>query len=98
MLKTTIGRLRILGIAEGISFLLLLGVAMPLKYIGGMAEAVKVPGMLHGILFILYVFVVVQAKAEYSWGIKKTLMALVASVLPFGTFVADAKLFRAEVK
>lgn len=98
MLKTTIGRLRILGIAEGISFLLLLGVAMPLKYMGGMPEAVKVTGMLHGILFILYVLAVFQAKAEYSWSIIKTLLALVASILPFGTFLADAILFKAEVK
>jgi integral membrane protein len=98
MLKTTIGRLRLLGFAEGISFLLLLCIAMPLKYMAGMPEAVKITGMVHGILFILYVLTVFQAKAEYSWNVSKTFLALLASVLPFGTFVADAKLFKAEVK
>ena len=96
MLTSLLGRLRIIGFLEGLSFLVLLGIAMPLKYIAGKPEAVKIVGMAHGLLFVLYLFMVVQAKVEYRWSIKKMLLAMVASVLPFGPFVADAKLFRAE--
>ncbi len=98
MLKTTLGRLRLIGFAEGISFLLLLFVAMPLKYAMDMPQAVKIVGMAHGILFIMYVLAVIQARIEYNWNAKKTLIALVASILPFGPFYADAKIFKAEAK
>nr|MBJ6878079.1 DUF3817 domain-containing protein [Vibrio cholerae] len=56
MLSTPIGRLRAIGLIEGISFLLLLFVAMPLKYFAGFATAVKITGMAHGVLFILFIF------------------------------------------
>lgn len=98
MLKTTLGRLRLIGFAEGISFLLLLFIAMPLKYAMDMPQAVKIVGMAHGILFIMYVLAVIQARIEYNWNAKKTLIALVASILPFGPFYADAKIFKAEAK
>jgi integral membrane protein len=96
LLTTTLGRLRIVGFLEGVSFLVLLGIAMPLKYIWQMPEAVKVTGMLHGILFVSYGFLVLQAKIEYSWSFKKMGLALVASILPFGPFIADKKLFKVE--
>ena len=95
-LNTALGRLRIVGFLEGVSFLVLLFIAMPLKYIGKMEEAVQIPGMAHGILFILYLLGVLQVKVELGWNMRKTLLALVASVLPFGTFVVEAKLFKAE--
>lgn len=94
MLKTTIGRLRIIGWAEGVSFLVLLLIAMPLKYWAGLPKAVQVVGMAHGLLFILYILGVIQAKIEYNWSLKNTFLALAASVVPLGTFYADAKLFR----
>ncbi len=94
LLKTQLGRLRIIGFAEGLSFLILLGVAMPLKYFFGLPETVRVVGMAHGLLFVLYVLLVIQVKIEYGWSFKKMLLALLASVVPFGTFWADAKLFR----
>ncbi len=94
LVKTQLGRLRIIGFAEGLSFLILLGIAMPLKYFFGLPETVRVVGMAHGLLFVLYVLLVVQVKIEYGWSFRKMGLALLASVVPFGTFWADAKLFR----
>src|SRR5262249_12017979 len=61
VLNSAIGRLRLVGYAEGVSFLLLLGVAMPLKYAAGMPEVVFWVGLAHGILFMLYVAAVAHA-------------------------------------
>jgi integral membrane protein len=96
LLSTAIGRLRVVGFFEGISFLVLLFIAMPLKYMYDMPDVNKVVGMIHGLLFVLYVFGVIQVRIEYSWNLRKTMIALIASVLPFGTFYADAKLFKSE--
>jgi integral membrane protein len=94
LLQTSLGRLRAVGILEGISFLVLLGIAMPLKYLAGQPEAVRVVGMAHGVLFVLYVLLVLQVSIAQSWSWRKALLALVVSVVPFGTFWADKKLFR----
>ena len=93
-LKTPLGRLRVIGWWEGVSFLVLLLVAMPLKYYWGMPKAVSVVGMAHGVLFMLYVLAAIQAALEYDWPWKKTALVLIASVLPAGPFVVDAKLLR----
>jgi integral membrane protein len=93
-LKTQLGRLRIVSYAEAASFLVLLCIAMPLKYLAGKPEMVRVTGMIHGLLFVLYIFQVIQAKIEYNWSWKTMFLGIVASVLPFGPFVADAKLYR----
>jgi len=87
-------RLRLVGLAEGISFLVLVFIAVPLKRIGGHPEAVELVGPIHGLLFLLYVLTVIQAKTEYNWPLGKTLLALLASVIPGGTFYADHKIFR----
>ena len=94
MLKTTLGRLRVVGFLEGMSYLMLFGISMPLKYAADMPGPNKVIGMVHGLLFVLYVLLVIMAKIEYDWGWKKTGLALLASIVPFGTFWADKKLFR----
>jgi integral membrane protein len=94
LLKTQIGRLRIIAFVEGVSFLVILFVTMPLKYYANMPQPNKIFGMAHGLLFILYVLAVVQSKIQYEWSFKKTVLALLASIIPFGTFWADAKLFR----
>lgn len=94
LLSTSLGRLRVVGFLEGISFLVLLGIAMPLKYLAGQPEAVRLVGMAHGVLFVLYVLLVIQAGIGHSWSWRKMLLALVVSVVPFGTFWADKKLFR----
>lgn len=96
LFKTEIGRLRIIAFAEGFSFLLILFITMPLKYLMDMPEPNKIVGMAHGLLFILYILAVVQAKYSFSWNAKTTFWSLLASIIPFGTFWADAKYFKKE--
>ncbi|MCB2379232.1 DUF3817 domain-containing protein [Hymenobacter sp. BT635] len=94
LLRTSLGRLRAVGFLEGVSFLVLLGIAMPLKYLAGQPEAVRMVGMAHGVLFVLYVLLVLQVSIAQSWSWRKALLALAVSVVPFGTFWADKKLFQ----
>lgn len=93
-IQSSVGRLRVIGFLEGVSFLVLLGIAMPLKYFAGEPGAVRVVGMAHGVLFLLYVAAVVQAAMEHGWRLKVVALLMVASLLPFGPFVADARLLR----
>mgnify|MGYP000089737363 FL=1 len=90
----TINRLRSVGSWEAVSYLLLLFVAMPLKYIWHKEAAVEIVGMLHGLLWMVYVVLAVFGQIEGHWRTQKTLLFLLASLLPFGPFVADAKLLR----
>ncbi|CAG4993821.1 hypothetical protein DYBT9275_01241 [Dyadobacter sp. CECT 9275] len=94
LVKSALGRLRIIAFLEGMSYLILLGIAMPLKYLAGMPQPVRMIGMAHGVLFILYVLLLIQVAIERQWSIKKSLLAFVASLIPFGTFYADVKWFR----
>lgn len=94
--KTSLGRLRVIGWWEGVSFLVLLGIAMPLKYFAGWPQAVRVVGMAHGVLFILYIWAAIQAALERDWTWKRTMVVLAASLIPAGPFVVDAKILREE--
>ncbi len=96
-MNNTIRNFRIIAIAEGISFLTLLLIAMPLKYFAGMPEPVKIIGWLHGLLFMLYIPAVFLVRKKMQWTWLHVLAALVASVLPAGPFVVDSKLIRKEV-
>jgi integral membrane protein len=93
-LSTSLGRLRLAGFLEGASFLLLVGVAMPLKYFAGHPEAVRVMGMAHGVLFLAFVATIIQAHGDYGWPAKRSALLFLAALLPFGPFVADRKLLR----
>lgn len=95
LLTTPLGRLRVVAFLEGVSFLVLLLVAMPLKYLAGQPAAVRQVGMVHGILFVLYVLLVLQNALESRWPLRKAGLALLASLVPLGTFWADKRLFRA---
>jgi integral membrane protein len=97
LLNTSVGRLRVIGVVEGASFLLLLGLAMPLKYLAGMPQYVSVIGALHGALWLAYLAALVDVRLNAGWGWPRTGWALVASVLPFGPFVLEAQL-RAEAR
>lgn len=94
MFETPIARLRSLGFAEGTSFLLLLGVAMPLKYLAGMPMAVKVVGWAHGVLFILYCLSILDVMRKERWPLSKAALAFLAAWLPFGPFVFDRRVLR----
>lgn len=96
MLQSPIGRLRFIGIAEGLSLLILLGIAMPLKYMADQPEAVKYTGWAHGILFVAYVVAVLVMFYERNWPFRKVVLAFLAAFLPFGTFVFDAQLREEE--
>lgn len=92
--SSAVSYLRITGIAEGISFLLLLGIAMPLKYMAGIPEVVTFTGWAHGLLLILYIAGIIWVRETVGLSLKNSLLAFLASLLPFGTFYADKKLFR----
>lgn len=80
------------GMAEAISFLLLLGIAMPLKYVAGKPEYVRVVGSLHGLLFVIYVALAFAAARAGNWPAKEMVLAVMSAVLPFGPFWFDARL------
>ncbi len=81
----TVGRL------EGVSFLVLLLVAMPLKYYASWPNMVKFMGPVHGILFLIYCMAAVFLATAEDWPIKKRLLAFVAAVFPCGTFMFERK-------
>ena len=87
-------KLRIIGNIEGWSYLILLFVAMPLKYMVGIPLAVKIVGMAHGILFIAFVAVLIDTAIKHRWNFAFSFMAFVASLIPFGTFFLNKKLAR----
>ncbi len=80
-----------IGRCEGLSFLLLLGFAMPLKYIWGHPEAVRVVGMAHGLLFMLYIGLAFQLAMDQKWPKHVLFRSFVAAVFPFGTFLFERK-------
>lgn len=82
---------RIISLLEGLSYLLLLFIAVPLKYFYGHEFLVKILGMPHGILFMLYIFFSVILKNKMNWNIKQTIEIMIASIIPFGTFYIDYK-------
>ncbi|MEP6708308.1 MAG: DUF3817 domain-containing protein [Pyrinomonadaceae bacterium] len=92
MLTTAVGRLRAVGMVEAVSFLLLLGVAMPLKYFAGLPLAVKIAGWIHGLLFMTFGVCLLLAHEERRWPIRWTATVFVAALLPFGPFVIDRRL------
>ena len=96
-LRSPLHRLRVIGLWEGVSFLVLLGVAMPLKYFADWPEAVRVVGMAHGVLFLLYLLAALHAALEYEWSWRKLAIVWAASVLPAGPFIVDARLLRSEL-
>jgi integral membrane protein len=87
---------RIIGLAEGISLLLLLFIAMPMKYFMGMPEAVKVVGWIHGILFMVYVGLLIIVQRTQRWSFVFLLGAFIASIVPFGTFILEKQLRKKE--
>jgi integral membrane protein len=90
---TRIGRLRLVGLLEGISLLVLLGIAMPKKYIWGDPTWVEFVGTAHGFLFLLFVINTMSVAIQYRWKFMQTTWkVLLACVVPFGTFYIDAVL------
>lgn len=92
-LKSSLGVLRILALLEGVSYLLF-ALTMPLKYMYEMPMPNKIVGMAHGVLFIAYCAFVFIVNQDKKWSLATNFWAYFASLVPFGTFVADAKIFK----
>jgi len=88
----TLSTFRKIAVAEGLSYILLVFVAMPLKYWAGLPLAVKYTGWAHGVLFMLYIVLLIMAWLEYKWNFKKVVLIGLASLLPFAPFWVDKKL------
>jgi integral membrane protein len=89
---------RLITLLEGSSYLLLLFIAVPIKYLVGDELYVKLLGMAHGVLFILYVVFAFIFQKKMKWSLINFLIILVASVIPFGTFYVDIKYLRKIIK
>jgi len=85
---------RVISLLEGLSFILLLFIATPIKYFGDNDSYVKMLGMPHGILFLIYIVFVIMLKYELKWKSKTFWIILGASLVPFGTFYVDKKYLR----
>ncbi|MDC9723733.1 MAG: DUF3817 domain-containing protein [Urechidicola sp.] len=82
---------RIIALLEGVSYILLLFIATPIKYLANDPQYVKMLGMPHGLLFIAYVILAFLLRPEYKWNSRQFFVILIASVIPFGTFYVDKK-------
>lgn len=88
-MKKTFSWFRKVAFAEGLSFLILLGIAMPLKYFADLPMAVTVVGSLHGVLFVAFLILAREVKSDFKMNLKWLAKAILASILPFGTFILD---------
>ena len=95
-MSTPLSRFRAVALYEGISYLVLLLIAMPLKYIFDIPEMVKYVGWAHGVLFVAYVALLAQVFFTEKWSILKAIVAFILSLVPFGTFYLDKKLKEEE--
>jgi len=91
-MTNSVKKFGLINTVEGYSYLLLLFIAMPLKYILGFAVAVKIAGMLHGILFIAFIALLVQAWMDVKWSFGETIVFFIASLIPFGTFFTKKRI------
>jgi len=94
MLKT----FKYLAIVEGYSFLFILFLTMPLKYLGGLLLPNKIMGMAHGFLFLSYVVMAIVVSQILKWDLKKLFIVLAMSVVPFGTFWMERKYLEEDLK
>jgi integral membrane protein len=89
LLQTAVGRFRLVSAVEGLSTLLLFGVAMPLKYLADIPEAVRIVGSAHGFLFLCFVPALALAVREARWGLGTAARFFVLSMFPFGAVVIE---------
>lgn len=93
-MKSSIQQFRWVAIAEGWSFLILLFIAMPLKYVFDLPQAVKIVGWLHGVLFVAFGFLMLNVAVANDWKITKILVVFLSGFVPFGTFWMEKKYLR----
>ena len=82
---------KVVAFLEGLSYILLLFIAVPIKYMAGDPQFVKLLGMPHGVLFLAYIVLAIMLASEMKWTKKTLVIVLLASIIPFGTFYVDRK-------
>lgn len=95
-MNSPLSRLRVIGDIEGVSYLVLLFVAMPLKYLAGMPQAVRIFGSIHGLLFVAFVIALLDVWRKRRWSLQKTAWAFLSSLYPFGTFFLSRQIRKEE--
>lgn len=91
-MKNPVPFLRVVALSEAISFLLLLFVAMPLKYFAGLPLAVRIVGSIHGLLFVLFCYALFRAATRGRWPASRSALIFIAALLPFGPFLVDRRM------
>ena len=91
-MKKSVQQFGFINTVEGYSYLILLFIAMPLKYMAGIAIATKIAGMIHGVLFIAFCYLLIVAWKEAQWKTTETILYFVASLVPFGTFFTKKRI------
>lgn len=89
MLSNALNRFRLISYIEGLSYLILVFIAMPIKYMGENPYYVKIFGMAHGVLFILFMLVLLDAMRKESWNKTFGSKLFIYSLIPFGSFVIE---------
>lgn len=92
MLKNALNRFRFISFIEGISYLVLVFIAMPIKYLADNPYYVKIFGMAHGVLFILFILFLFESMRKYAWKNGFSLKIFIYSLLPFGSFIIEKKI------
>ena len=92
MIKNSVKKFGQINSIEGYSYLFLLFIAMPMKYLLGFPLAVKIAGMVHGILFILFCLLLLQAYKDAKWSFSENIIFFIASLIPFGTFFTKKRI------
>lgn len=82
---------RVIAFLEGVSYILLLFIAVPIKYFGDDPQYVKLLGMPHGVLFLAYIVLAIMVASELKWTKKTLFIVLLASILPFAAFYVERK-------
>jgi integral membrane protein len=95
MFRNSLPRFLLVAFLEGCSYLLF-ALTMPLKYKMNLPQPNYIVGMIHGILFIAYVVLLLVVWRQYKWSFKKVALSFIASLIPFGTFFANKKIYRAK--
>ncbi|WP_072681910.1 DUF3817 domain-containing protein [Arcobacter sp. LA11] len=98
MLNSALKRFRSISAIEGLSYLILVFIAMPIKYLGNDPYYVKVFGMAHGVLFILFMISLFEAKIKESWDTGFMFQLFVLSLIPFGAFIIENRVKPKEAK
>ncbi|MGE7920062.1 DUF3817 domain-containing protein [Viridibacillus sp. NPDC093762] len=96
MLKNPVGQLKLAGYFDGFSLLILLFIAMPMKYMLDIPMAVRIAGATHGFIFVAYVLVILYVTIRVRWNVIWSLLAFAVAFIPFGNFIFDFKLNKLE--